>query len=66
MNVYESGPVQFSMELDRLDRRPYRTEVQLYKSLLALKRGIDRELLAECVSMRMSRKIYKIRDIIHP
>lgn len=66
MNVYESGPVQFSMELDRLDRRPYRTEVQFYKSLLALKRGIDRELLAECVSMRMSRKIYKIRDIIHP
>ena len=44
-HVYESGPVRFSMELDRLDKRPYRTEVQLYKSLLALKRGIDRDLI---------------------
>lgn len=45
LHVYESGPVRFSMELDRLDKRPYRTEVQLYKSLLALKRGIDRDLI---------------------
>lgn len=44
-HVYESGPVRFSMELDRLDKRPYRTEVQLYKSLLALKHGIDRDLI---------------------
>ena len=51
-HVYESGPVRFSMKLDRLDRRPYRTEVQLYKSLLA-----------ECGDARMSRKIYHIRDI---
>lgn len=43
--MYESGPVRFSIELDRLDKRPYRTEVQLYKSLLALKRGIDRNLI---------------------
>ena len=44
-HVYERSPVRFSMELDRLDKRPYRTEVQLYKSLLALKRGIDRDLI---------------------
>ncbi len=44
-HVYESGPVRFSMERDRLDKRPYRTEVQLYKSLLALKCGIDRDLI---------------------
>lgn len=39
-HVYESGSVRFSMELDRLDKRPYRMEMQLYKSVLALKRGI--------------------------
>ena len=31
----------FCGRLDVQDCRPYRTEVQLYKSLLALKRGID-------------------------
>ena len=38
----ESGPVAFSGWLERMDCRPYRTEVQLYKSLLCLKRSIDR------------------------
>lgn len=43
--VTESGPVAFCGWLDRQNRRPYRTEVQLYKSLLTLKRGIDRDLI---------------------
>lgn len=41
----ESGPVAFSGWLEGMDRRPYRTEVQLYKSLLFLKRSVDRDLL---------------------
>lgn len=39
--VSESGPVAFCARLEDRDFRPYRTEVQLYKSLLALKRGVD-------------------------
>lgn len=39
--VAESGPVRFCGALDRLTCRPYRTEVQLYKAILALKCGID-------------------------
>ena len=36
-HVVESGPVAFCGWLDQRYARPYRTEVQLYKSLLALK-----------------------------
>ena len=36
--MVESGPVAFCGWLDQRYARPYRTEVQLYKSLLALKR----------------------------
>ena len=39
----ESGPAAFCRWLERRPCRPYRTEVQLYKSLLALKRSIDRD-----------------------
>ena len=42
---YESGPVAFCNRLEQDHYRPYRTEVQLYKSLLALKRGIDRDCI---------------------
>ena len=42
-HVVESGPVAFCGWLDHRYARPYRTEVQLYKSLLALKRSIDRD-----------------------
>lgn len=40
MRMMESGPVEFCRRLDKF-RRPYRTEVQLYKSMLALYRNID-------------------------
>ena len=39
--LIESGPVAFCVWLEKRNCRPYRTEVQLYKSLLALKRSID-------------------------
>ena len=44
-DVIQSGPVAFSGWLEHMDCRPYRTEVQLYKSLLFLKRSIDRDLI---------------------
>ena len=44
-HVVESGPVAFCGWLDHRYARPYRTEVQLYKSLLALKRSIDRDCI---------------------
>lgn len=40
--VAQSGPVAFSGWLEQKECRPYRTEVQLYKSLLFLKRSVDR------------------------
>lgn len=43
--ITESSPAFFSVQLESLNCRPYRTEVQLYKSLLFLKRCIDRELI---------------------
>lgn len=43
--VCESGPVAFNGWLEDTNFRPYRTEVQLYKALLALKRGIDYEII---------------------
>lgn len=43
--LVESGPVAFSGWLEHMDCRPYRTEVQLYKSLLFLKCSIDRDLI---------------------
>lgn len=43
--IVESGPVAFCGWLEKKGYRPYRTEVQLYKSLLFLKRSIDRELI---------------------
>lgn len=45
IKVIESGPVMFCNWLDNMPCRPYRTEVQLYKALLFLKRSIDRDLI---------------------
>ncbi|RKI37520.1 hypothetical protein D7V86_22735 [bacterium D16-51] len=39
-DVVRSGPVAFSGWLEHWDYRPYRMEVQLYKSLLFLKRSM--------------------------
>ena len=43
--LVQSGPVRFSMWLDSKNCRPYRTEIQLYKALLFLKRSVDRDLI---------------------
>ena len=43
--MIQSGPVAFCGWLETKDCRPYRTDVQLYKSLLFLKRSIDRDLI---------------------
>ena len=45
VHVIESGPVAFCGWLEEMDCRPYRTEVQLYKALLFLKRSVDRDLI---------------------
>jgi hypothetical protein len=41
-HIFESTPAAFYAKLDGMER-PYRTEVQFYKSMCALARGIDRE-----------------------
>lgn len=68
-NVIQSGPVLFNRWLETMDRRPYRTEVQLYKSLMGLKRSIDRELIItaqrealqalRCVISNLEYRFYK-------
>ena len=68
--VAESGPVVFSNRLNDPSCRPYRTEVQLYKSLLALKHGIDykfitasqREALQalNCIISNIEYRFYKV------
>ncbi len=57
---YESGPVAFCRRLEQDAHRPYRTEVQLYKSLLALKRGIDRD----CIVTAQREALQTLRCII--
>lgn len=44
VRVMESSPMEFCRRLDR-NKRPYRTEVQLYKALLALYYNIDPDLI---------------------
>ena len=68
-HVVESGPVAFCGWLDHRYARPYRTEVQLYKSLLALKRSIDRDCIVtsqrealqmlRCVISNLAYRFYK-------
>ena len=54
----ESGPVAFSGWLDRMDCRPYRTEVQLYKEH---RPGPDRDLAAGGTSIPAVRDLqYRI------
>ena len=55
------------------DCRPYRTEVQLYKSLLFLKRSIDRDLIISaqrealqtlrCIISNLEYRFYKAYDM---
>ena len=68
-HVVESGPVAFCGWLDHRSARPYRTEVQLYKSLLALKRSVDRDCIVtsqrealqmlRCVISNLEYRFYK-------
>lgn len=67
--IVESGPVAFCRWLEKKGYRPYRTEVQLYKSLLFLKRSIDRELIVtsqrealqtlRCILSNLEYRFYK-------
>ena len=68
-DVVQSGPAAFSGWLEHEDYRPYRTEVQLYKSLLFLKRSIDRDLIVtsqrealqtlRCIISNLEYRFYK-------
>ena len=58
--MVESGPVAFCGWLDHRYARPYRTEVQLYKSLLALKRSIDRD----CIVTSQREALQMLRCVI--
>ena len=58
--VVESGPVFFCGQLDAQERRPYRTEVQLYKSLLALKYSID----YDCIITSQREALQALRCIL--
>lgn len=65
----ESGPVSFCQWLLKKECRPYRTEVQLYKSLIYLKHSIDRELIItsqrealqmlKCILSNLEYRFYK-------
>lgn len=67
--VYENGPLHFSKCLFGAGR-PYRTEVQLYKSLEALKRNINYDALTsmqreavqqmQCVAANLKFDFYKV------
>ena len=67
-DVIQSGPVAFS-RLEHMNCRPYRTEVQLYKSLLFFKRSIDRDLIVtsqrealqtlRCIISNLEYRFYK-------
>lgn len=68
-SVIQSGPIAFCGWLETKDCRPYRTEVQLYKSLLFLKRSIDRDLIVSaqrealqtlrCIISNLEYRFYK-------
>jgi len=67
--VIESTPYVFSYRIVSFDCRPYRTEVQLYKSLCALEKSIIREALTDgqreaferlhCIMSNLEYRFYK-------
>jgi len=69
--IYQSSPFVFCRRLDE-DERPYRTEVQLYKALEALKASIDftaiiseqREAVQQmkCVMSNLEFNFFKVFD----
>lgn len=68
-----SGPVAFCHWLETMDCRPYRTEVQLYKSLLFLQRSVDRDLIVtsqrealqtlKCIISNIEYRFYKAYEM---
>jgi predicted nucleotidyltransferase len=61
--VAEAGPVTFSRWMDRMSRRPYRTEVQLYKALAALRHNIIREAITDRQREAAARLRCTLRDL---
>ena len=71
--LVESGPVAFCHWLETMDCRPYRTEVQLYKSLLFLQRSVDRDLIVtsqrealqtlKCIISNIEYRFYKAYEM---
>ena len=69
IHAVESTPYVFGCCIERFDCRPYRTEVQLYKSLCALEKSIiraaiiddQREALAKlrCIISNLEYRFYK-------
>ena len=59
----ESGYVAFTGNLEKMDRRPYRTEVQLYKSLAALKRNIIMDALTAEQREAAAKLFYIMRSL---
>lgn len=68
-----SGPVAFCHWLETMDCRPYRTEVQLYKSLLFLQHSVDRDLIVtsqrealqtlKCIISNIEYRFYKAYEM---
>ena len=68
-----SGLVAFCHWLETMDCRPYRTEVQLYKSLLFLQRSVDRDLIVtsqrealqtlKCIISNIEYRFYKAYEM---
>ena len=71
--LVESGLVAFCHWLETMDCRPYRTEVQLYKSLLFLQRSVDRDLIVtsqrealqtlKCIISNIEYRFYKAYEM---
>lgn len=64
-SLTESSFANFSVLLENLNCRPYRTEVQLYKSLLFLKRSIDRSLITTAQKEALRKLCCIIANIEH-
>jgi len=62
-HMRESGYVAFMNSLEKLRRRPYRTEVQLHKALAALKRNIIPDALTAEQREAVARLQYLMRSL---
>lgn len=65
-SIKESSYIDFVNSLERLSRRPYRTEVQLHKALAALKRNIIPDALTAEQREAVARLRYLMRSLELP